>query len=61
MIFGLITILRYLQNNMDPLQLIFIIALLLGIAKGYYQLCPPSSIPTKEPDIYFVITDIFHK
>lgn len=44
----------------EALQIIFIVSLLLGIVKGLYKLSPSSALSTKEPDIYFVITD-FHK
>lgn len=44
----------------DPLQIIFIFSLLLGIFKGLSKMGPSSALTSKEPDIYFVITD-FHK
>ena len=44
----------------DPLQIIFIASLVLGIFKGLNKMSPTSLLTAKEPEIYFVITD-FHK
>lgn len=41
----------------DPLQIIFIIALCLGVAKGLGKMRPAALLTAKEPEIYFVITD----
>jgi hypothetical protein len=41
----------------ESLQIIFIISLCLGIAKGFNKLRPTSALSVKEPEIYFVITD----
>lgn len=45
----------------DILQILFILAFILGIGQGFYKLKGAYFDTVKEPDIYFIITDIFHK
>lgn len=45
----------------DILQILFILAFILGIFQGFYKLKGTYFDNVKEPDIYFIITDIFHK
>jgi hypothetical protein len=43
------------------LQIILVIAFCLGVCDGYYKLKPPTCLSSKEPDIYFIYTDLFKK
>lgn len=44
----------------DAWQIIFIISFIFGIIQGYSKLCSSSALTTKEPDIYFIITDLYN-